>query len=56
MTYLESAEGQTITRERALLELKNHGICHTDDIAEFFEICGDRESYNAVKVLEWLGY
>jgi len=53
MTYLESAEGLTITKERALLELKKHCI---DDIQYFLEECGDCAIYDAAEVLEWLGY
>lgn len=53
MTYFDSAEGQTITQTRALLELHNHGITDPD---EFFEECGEHPQYNAQEVLEWLGY
>lgn len=53
MTYYDSAEGTTITKVRALLELHNHGITDPD---EFFEECGEHPQYNAQEVLEWLGY
>ena len=53
MNYYESAEGITITKERALKELSNHGVC---DIAEFFDDLGDKDNYNAQAVLAWLGY
>jgi len=53
MTYYESAENITITKERALKELHKHGIV---DIAEFFEDMGDKEIYDAQAVLAWLGY
>jgi len=53
MTYYESAEGETITRARALAELHAHGC---DDIADFLVECGDRETYDAQVVLQWLGY
>lgn len=53
MTYYDSAEGTTITKVRALLELHNHGIT---DPTEFFAECGDKERYSAQDVLIWLGY
>lgn len=53
MTYYESAKGQTITKERAIQELKKHGITETD---EFFHEMGVKDKYSARKVLEWLGY
>jgi len=53
ITYYDSAEGTTITKVRALLELHNHGIADPD---EFFDDMGDRESYDAQEVLMWLGY
>ena len=53
MTYYESAEDQTISRDRALEELKKHGIC---DFEGFFSDLGDFEAYEAIDVLEWLGY
>ena len=56
MTYSESARGLRITRERALREIANHGVFHPDDIADFFEMCGDHQTYDAEEVLEWLGY
>lgn len=56
MTYSESAEGVIITKARALLELRRHGVFRAEDIAEFLADCGDLESYNAGGVLRWLGY
>ncbi len=53
MTYHESAKGQTITRRRALQELRNHGV---DDAEEFFNEVGVKENYKAQEVLAWLGY
>ena len=53
MDYYESAEGLTITRERALLELEMH---HCEDIEQFFDDLGDKEEYQAQEVLDWLGY
>tara|TARA_R110001592_G_scaffold32260_9_gene113184 strand:- start:240 stop:404 length:165 start_codon:yes stop_codon:yes gene_type:complete len=51
--YYESAEELTITRKRALQELKDHSC---EDIEQFFEDLGDLEEYDAQKVLNWLGY
>lgn len=56
MTYLESAEGEIITKERALRELKAHGVPVPEGAAEFLQDCGDREVYDAGDVLRWLGY
>ena len=53
ITYFDSAEGTTITKVRALLELHDHGIT---DPTEFFDEVGDRETYDAQDVLMWLGY
>lgn len=53
MTYHESAKGKTITRRRALQELRNHGV---DDAEEFFNDLGTKAEYKAQAVLEWLGY
>lgn len=53
MDYYESAENVTITRERALQEVRNHNC---EDFEEFFEDLGDREYYDAQSVLIWLGY
>ena len=52
-TYYESAEGITISRARALLELKRHYI---EDTTAFDEEVGVREYYSAQEVLRWLGY
>ena len=52
MNYYESAEGKTISKKRALLEVKNHGA----SASEFLNECGVHESYNAQTVLNWLGY
>ena len=53
MTYYDSAEGVTITRQRAIKELSDHG---EDQIQEFLNEFGDQPTYNAQKVLDWLGY
>lgn len=51
--YYESAKGITITKKRALQELRDHNIF---DFKEFFKELGDREHYSACSVLGWLGY
>jgi len=51
--YYESAEGLAITRKRACQELKAHGLL---DLKEFFDELGDKETYLAQDVLDWLGY
>jgi hypothetical protein len=56
MTYSESAQGLTISKARAIRELKDHGIFQTEDFAQFFEECGDKPEYLASDVLAWLGY
>ena len=53
MDYYESAEDIIITKARALKELNDH-CC--EDIGQFFNDLGEREYYDAQKVLEWLGY
>lgn len=56
MTYSESACGITISKTRALTELRRHGLCQADDIAEFFADMGEKDAYSASAVLVWLGY
>lgn len=52
MTYSESAEGITISHQRALKEVRDHGI----DVSEFIEEMGNHQTYLASDVLNWLGY
>jgi hypothetical protein len=54
MTYYESAKGITVTRERAIKEIKEHGLL--DSINDFYDDYGKREQYEAQDVLNWLGY
>lgn len=54
MTYFESAEDTTITRERAYQELGKHGV--SGEWEMFLSDMGDREEYEAQDVLIWLGY
>jgi len=57
MTYYETAEDITITRDRALEELTNHGVdVNSDEILLFNLEMGDKDTYNAQEVLAWLGY
>lgn len=56
MDYYDSAEDITITQDRALQELARHGISSNEDIIEFFADMGEKEEYDAQKVLIWLGY
>lgn len=51
--YYESAEGETISKQRAFQELENHGI---EDYEEFLNEVGDKLEYLATDVLDWLGY
>lgn len=53
MTYLESAQGQTISHSRAIQELNEHGIFDSDD---FYDDMGQLSEYSAADVLQWLGY
>jgi hypothetical protein len=56
VTYLESADGQTITHARALRELAKHGITDGEALDDFYRECGRHETYLAFEVLLWLGY
>jgi len=55
MTYSESAEGITITRKRAIVELKRHGV-PASEWPMFYREMGRHDYYNASDVLAWLGY
>lgn len=60
-TYLESAEGVLITRERAIQEMRNHGLADADLLEGLAEsiVSGDYYSggtYDAHALLCWLGY
>ena len=52
MDYYESAEGMTISKERAKKEIVKHG----SSWEEFVEDNGEHESYDAQAVLAWIGY
>ena len=51
--YLESAKGIKISKQRALKELRKHGIVNYSD---FYKELGNKQTYNAQSVLIWLGY
>lgn len=53
MDYYDSAEDLTISRDRALQELRAHSC---EDFHEFFQDLGDKSEYLAQDVLNWLGY
>ena len=52
MDYYESAEGMTISKERAKQEIVKHG----SNWLEFIADMGDSVNYDAQAVLAWLGY
>ena len=52
MDYYESAEGITISKERAKKEVEKHG----SNWLEFIADMGDDANYDAQAVLAWLGY
>ena len=61
--YYESAEDITISKARAIQELRKHGHrskdesgIYQDSIESFLEDVGDLDQYNAQTVLTWLGY
>ena len=56
MSYFESAEHSTITKARAIHELARHDVTSAEDIADFYESLGDRETYDAQEVLHFIGY
>ena len=57
MDYYESAENSTITRDRALEELMNHGIDVNSEERQLFDLeLGYKEFYDAQEVLAWIGY
>ena len=55
-TYYGSAEGEQISKKRALHELKRHGHEDPKSVAQFLAEMGDKETYDAQEVLRWLGY
>lgn len=55
-TYFDTAEGLTMTRERAIIELKRHGLTDRADLELFDKHFGTVTTYDAQAVLIWLGY
>jgi hypothetical protein len=57
MTYSESAKDVTIDLDRAMKELKRHGI-EPDSylVTYFFNDLGKKDTYRAADVLAWIGY
>lgn len=56
MSYYQSAQGQTISLARAILELQRHGMSGWQDAKQFYADLGLRDWYTAQEVLAWLGY
>jgi hypothetical protein len=66
MTYLDSADGVMITKQRAFAELDKHGVPSDDRESFLMDIIGypdtvlddegNIQSINAQDVLFWLGY
>ena len=56
MTYSESAQGIVISHDRAMQELKRHGLWHDSEVEAFYLEMGRKPEYQASDVLEWLGY
>ena len=61
--YYESAEDTTISKARAIQELRSHGHrsqdesgIYQDSIESFLEDVGDLDQYDAQSVLTCLGY
>lgn len=52
MSYYESAEGMTISKERTKKEVEKHGACWE----EFLLDNPEKDEYDAQEVLAWLGY
>jgi len=56
MNYYESAEGEIVSKKRALEELENHGLNTENEIADFLQTAGNSNYYDAQTVLGYLGY
>ena len=66
MTYSESAQGQMISKARALVEFKKHGMDYNDFEEYLMEVIADPDTIlneddnivtvNASTVMLWLGY
>ena len=58
MTYSESARGVLITEERAVREMRDHGITDPELVAEGLRESRESRpgSFSAYLLLMWLGY
>lgn len=54
--YYDSAADERISYDRAMKELRDHGVTAYDEIKVFLKEVGDRAHYDAQEVLRWLGY
>ena len=54
MDYYDTAENVTLTKGQALVELERHNL--EGDYELFLKDLGDHRTYEAQKVLAWLGY
>jgi hypothetical protein len=52
-TYYESAEDIKLSQDEAFNVLAQHGC---QEIDQFLQDMGDKQEYDAQKVLQWLGY
>ena len=56
MDYYESAEGYTLTKSEAFIEIVRKHNLDENEFELFLKDCGDQKSYDAQTVLAWLGY
>ena len=54
MDYYDTAENVTLTKGQAYVELERHNL--EGDYELFLKDLGDHRTYEAQKVLAWLGY
>lgn len=55
-SYYESAEEIVITHDRAIKELKDHGLDDSLTINHFYDELGVFKTYDAQQVLQFIGY
>lgn len=56
MTYYDSAEGYTLTKAQAWIEIVRKHNLDEQEFELFLKDCGDKKTYDAQIVLAWLGY
>ena len=56
MDYYDSAEGQTLTKSQAWVEIVRKHNLDEQEFELFLKDCGDKKTYDAQIVLAWLGY